>query len=349
MKKKYITAGLSLSLIALFPTVMQAEDCCMPSYQPATPLCDDEACAVYSTYAGTQLNCGWNVYGWGEFLYWRPISSTCINAITFEGDPLGSTQVELKNSYGYRPAFRVGIGMVAHDFDDWIFNADYTWFHHSYKTTHSVTAPVTLASTIGIAFTSPLYSSIITKSDFNFDIVSVNIQRPNYLGQNVILSPFLGLKWMKRNLKLAQDLLIAGTNLVDNQHGTWSYSSLGVGAGFDGNWLLCWRLRLIGKADVALFYPYERKFYELDTPAVPFPGSPFPLEQREHFKHLSIYGKGGLGIGWGAYLCCNRYHVDLSTTFDFVSDVSKLSFATGLFLNATTMFMGLTVHGQFDF
>lgn len=348
MMKTYITAGLA-ALIVNLPTLVHAEDCCIPAYTPGEMLCDDEVCGIYSQYAGTQLDCGWNVFAWGEFLYWRPTPATAIQSITFEGDPPGTLQVQLSDKYGYRPAFRVGIGMIAPCFDNWAFNVDYTWYHHGFKVTNSRELPVTLASTIGF-FPIPLYSSIETRTDFNYDIVGLSVQRPNYLGQRVIISPFLGLKWLKRNNKLAQNLQIAGTDLIDNQHAQLGYSSIGLAAGFDGSLLLCWNLKLIGKADVAILYAYHRKFNQLSTASIETPPVvPYPLRVKQNERHLDLLGKGGLGLGWGSYFCCQRYHVDFSATFDYLADIVKLAYSSGMFGNGSMQFIGLTVHGQLDF
>ncbi len=335
------------TLFAIHSITIYAEDCCMPEYRPGEPLCDD-ACAIYSQYAGVELNCGWNVIAWGEFLYWRPIPNTVIQTITFEGTPPGSLQLEIPNNYAYRPAFRVGLGWIAPCFDNWIFNIDYTWIHQHFKKTDSRQDPITLASTVGF-FPIPQYSSIETKTNFNYDIVGLNVQRPNYLGQRVVLSPFLGLKWLKRSNKLAQDLLIAGTDLVDHQHVTISYTSIGLGAGFDGNWLLCWNLRLIGKADVAILYAYKRSLNQLNTSDVQTGVVPYPLRVKQHDRHLDIYGKGGMGIGWGSYFCCQSFYVDLSATFDYMVDVVKMGTSSGMWSNGTTQFVGLTLRGQLDF
>jgi len=352
MNKRKIAAGLVASLIALVPVSMHAEDCCIPEYLATEPLCDDMACAIYSQYAGIELDCGWNVYTWGEFLYWRPITSTSWVVVKSEGAPIiiDSTSQELAHKMGYRPAFRVGIGMSLHDFDDWMLNADYTWYHHGFTKTFSAAAPFNLASTLPnftpIIF--PNYSSITNKFNFNYDIVGVSIQRPNYLGQRVILSPFLGLKWIHRDNKISQNCTQINSGLVDSARTTFSFSSVGIAAGFDGYFLMGCGTYLLGKADVAIIYAYQRKLFQISIPAIPTPMFPVNV-QKQHIEHIDILGKGGLGIGWGSYFCCNRYHVDFSATFDFLADVSKNGFAVGMFIVPPTMLMGLTIHGQFDF
>lgn len=341
--KKYIAPGLLFTLISTASSLIHAEDCCLPQYTPGEPLCPDQSCAVYSAYAGTELNCGWDVFGFGEFLYWSPVRETALVALTFEGNPLGNTQRELAHKFGYRPAFRVGLGMVLHNFDDWIFNIDYFRYHHSFKKTFSVVLPNQITSTVGL-LNAPIYSSLQDKSQFHYDIVGVSIQRPNYLGQNVILSPFLGFKWLKRDDKMSQELRRSGTNLTDRQESTLSYSSIGIGAGFDGYWLLCYGLYLIGKADVAILYPYDRKKNVQTVTAVEG-----ITNVNVHLKHVDIYGKGGMGVGWGSYFCCNRYHVDLSASYDFMAEVLKLAATSGMFFEPSNLLMGLTIHAQFDF
>jgi len=49
----------------------------MPSYLPKEILCDDQACAVYTSYAGVDLNGGWDVFAWEEFLYWQMTTIYC--------------------------------------------------------------------------------------------------------------------------------------------------------------------------------------------------------------------------------------------------------------------------------
>lgn len=347
MKKRRIAAGLLASLIAINPSMLEAEDCCMPEYRPGDILCDDEACVIYSAYAGTQLNCGWDVYGWGEFLYLRPWRSTSWVALeipAFQDIPT-TPQRNLPHRFGYRPAFSVGLGLVLHNFDDWMLNIDYLWFHHSFKKTMTVVSPVSVASTLGNLIAPFIYNAVINKSKIHYDIIGVDIQRPNYLGQRVILSPFLGLKWLTRNFKISQDFIQAGSGLIDRDATTIKWSSIGINAGFDGKWLLCWGLSLIGKADVALLYPYDRdKLIDVTTFADGVVNS-----NKTPIRHLDMFARGGMGIGWGSYFCCNRYHLDLAATYDFMGEIPKVDFESGQYQNSSHLLMGLALRCQFDF
>lgn len=343
-------------LVAVFATlitVMHADDCCLPEYLPGKPLCDDMACGIYSQYAGIQLDCAWNVYAWGEFLYWRPVRADAWTVIKVQetsgfGVPaLGTIQRELALKFGYRPAFRVGIGMLLPCFDNWMLNADYTWYHHKFTKTFTASAPSFLASTTaaGTPLVLPIYNSIRNLTGFDYDIAGIYIQRPNYLGQRVILSPFLGIKWMHRVGEIKQEAF--RDNAVDVARAFIHFDSFGLAAGFDGNFLMCWNLRLIGKADVALMYGYHSRFSQNVT--FNLLGPDLTLKLGHFDKHLDILAKGGMGLGWGSYFCCNRYHIDLGLTYDFMADIVKLAFSTGMLESGATMFIGLTVRGQFDF
>jgi hypothetical protein len=355
MKKRHIATSLLTSLLTLTPTISQAEDCCLPEYRAGEPLCDDIACGVYTQYAGVQLNCGWNVFSWGEFLYWRTVLENTWRTIRVDnaifGQPaLGTTQTEIANTLEYRPGFRIGLGMHLPCLDDWLLSADYTWFHHGFSHLDTANAPSFLASTsaAGTLLVAPIYSAIRTKYHLALDIVSLNLQRPNYIGQNVILSPFLGLKWRHGQQKYRQDCTSPLTQVTDNAHATITYDGIGIAAGMDGSWLLCWNLRFIGKADVGILYAYRHQFSQAAT-FTPFTPAPLFVNVKQHDRHIDLLAKGGLGIGWGRYLCCNRYHVDLAATFDILGDVIKLSFTTGMMEGTSTLLMGLTVRGQFDF
>jgi hypothetical protein len=204
--------------------------------------------------------------------------------------------------------------------------------------------------TLGSLTNIPIYSAIRNEEKLAYDIVSLNLKRPNYLGQRVILSPFLGLKWLSRNNKVTQDCFVAGADTVDSQYNHLKWSSIGIGAGLDGNWLMCWGFSLVGKADVGLLYPYHRKrnFLFVNAPSGQLFG-PIIQTNTVTSRHLDIYARGGMGIGWGSYLFCNRYRLNLSVTYDWLGEVVKLDFQAGMYLNPSAWFMGLSVRGQFDF
>jgi hypothetical protein len=340
---------LSLALLSAIPALIHAEDCCMPDYTPGEPLCNP--CAGYSQYAGTELDCGWDISATGEFLYWRPFGSVSWVATVVPQNPLTESYSLLAFKWGYKPGFRVGLGIVAHRFDDWIFNIDYLRYHQAFSKTMSVSLPNSLFSNqlslLGAA--GGFASSIKNKAHYHYDVAGVNIQRPNYLGQRVIFSPFLGLKWLKRNVLFGQDLLDQAGGLSIGQ-ATVKYTSIGISAGFQGSWLLCWGLSLIGNADVAILYPYKRSVFQIFTPAVVIPlQNPIQITEN-HIRHLDIFAKGGVGINWGSYFCCNRYHVNLAATFDFMGDIIKMDSLTGsIFGNASIVLMGLSIRGQFEF
>ena len=160
----------------------------------------------------------------------------------------------------------------------------------------------------------------------------------------MIFSPYLTFKWFRRNLKTSQDLSRAVTGQVDHQQTKLSFSSIGLGSGITTDWLLCWGARLIGKVEFGLFVPYRRTNKETTKSA-----EGIISNTNAPIRHLDVLTISGLGIGWGKYYCCNRYHLDLAATYDFFGEISELDFNAGMFTKAEMMMHGLTISGRFDF
>jgi len=343
MQKKTQIA-LGMLLLGVLPLPVQAEDCCLPCYQPGTPLCDEDVCAVYPAFAGINLECGMNVFGYLDFLYWSPITSRNYTVTTFEGTPLGSTQRELFHRCGLRPGFRIGMGMSMPEADDnWEMSLEYLWYHHDFTKTFSITAPGTITSAFG-EFTNPIYRSIRDTYHINYDILGSKIGRPHYLGQNLVFSPYVSIRWNRRSNKIGQHLTRAADGLTDHQHTRISYTSIGGGAGMGTDWLMCWGLRFIGKIELALLMPYSRKNIEIARSA-----EGVVRTFKNPIRHCDAMLFSGLGLGWGKYFSCNRYHMDLAASFDIFADSSDMDFNASMFTKGTVLMYGLTVSGRFDF
>jgi len=347
MKKKSIAASLFASLLAIAPAALQAEtDCCIPDYQPSTPLCDD-ACAIYPAFAGVELDCGWDVFAFGEYLYWAPLRFTSLIVASTVSGPTGTVRTELREKWGFRSGFRVGVGMMLPCFDHWVGTIDYTRYHHSFTTNYSAAPGATLATLRGgIPNTSSIYRFIGTKSGFHVDTVSMVVQRPLYVGQRVVFSPGFGLCWLTRDMKIAQNLTIAANGRIDRQRAHMDYQAIGPEARIEGSWLWCWGLRMIGTVDVAILYAYHTKVFQVVTPAV----GPIATTKFSE-KHILPFARSSTGFGWGDYFCCNRYHFDIAATFDLFFEASKVSPPSMSLMigGGSTFLYGLTVRGQFDF
>ncbi|MBS0629128.1 MAG: hypothetical protein JSS30_02745 [Verrucomicrobia bacterium] len=339
-----ITAGLIASILGLLPLTIQAEDCCLPSYQPGTPLCEDEVCTMYPAFAGVNLQCGMNMFGYLEFLYWTPVTSRNYTVTTFEGNPLGSTQRELYHRCGFRPAFKIGMGMTMPEADDnWEMSFEYLWYHHNFSKTFSIDAPAMITSSFG-EFTNTIYRTIRDRYHINYDVLSLFTGRPHYLGQNMIFSPYFAIKWLRRSNKTSQNLTRRATGLIDHHHSRISYSAFGGGLGMGTDWLMCWGLRFIGKIELSMVVPYSRRNYEIARTA-----EGVVKTINNPIRHLDAMVVSGLGIGWSKYFCCNRYHMDLAASFDLFADSSDMDFNANMFTKGTAILCGLTVSGRFDF
>jgi hypothetical protein len=254
---------------------------------------------------------------------------------------------EIVDNYGYRPAFRVGVGMVMENFANWILNVDYTWFHHGFSKNVSATLPQTLSTGLGGATAAGTYSFINTRTHFNWDIVAANVQTNFYIGRHVTINPYFGLKWLNRKATISQSLTRTTVG-NDFQTATTKRDGIGPDVGANINWILDWGFSMVGKIDLAVLYDYVAEIHQSAT----IFGAPNSVTTfRGHTNTMATLTKGGLGMAWGSYFWCNQMHFNLAATYDILLDV------TALFNTADDQMMqsqfwwleGLTLTAQFDF
>lgn len=354
MKKLAVCMTVATALFAdtgLLDKESDAIRCCgfTPAYHPGDPLCSEcNESKIYPAYAGVHLSeCAWDVYAFGEFLYWQPHNQNTVVAIENVANPPVNTRNEYDNNFGYRPAFRVGAGVVLADYANWILNADYTWYHHNFSKTVSATLPNTLTNGMGGGTAASTYNSIQTKNHFSWDFVNVNVQTNFYIGRRVTVNPYFGLKWLGRKATVSQTLARSTGTGTDYQTATGKREGIGPDVGANMNWLLDWGFSILGKVDLSVLYDYEAKF---DQSASIFP-APTITKFRGNTNTIDVFAKGGLGIGWGSYFSCDRFHFNLAASYDIVYDVTPLYNGNdvGLLLGQNWWLEGLTISGQFDF
>ncbi len=325
--------------------------CChfVPALNPGEPLCPEcNHAVILPAFAGVKLNeCAFDVYGFGGFLYWQPHYQNTITVFEITPTTPINKIDEEDNVFGYRPAFTVGVGMVLSSFAHWIMNADYTWFHHGFSNHATASLGNFLNTGLGGSNASGNYSSILTKTHFGWDLINLNVQSDFYIGRNMTVNPFFGLKWFSRKTSVSQSLqrITIGT---DYQRASQNHSGIGPEIGANIDWLWAWGFSMIGKIDLSILYEYTAK----TTQYANLFGAPNTILTFEKSpKTIDLFAKGGLGIGWGQYLYCNRFHVNLAATYDINAIITPLtnSSDSGLLLGEDWWLEGLTLTGQFDF
>ncbi len=221
--------------------------------------------------------------------------------------------------FQYKPGFKVGIGFNT-DYDDWVVALEYTWMHqttHSHTSTASVAAPLsTLNWTIPNSLAFPLTeSSVSSRWKMHFDRLDFTVARPFYQGKRLTVTPFTGLRgqWIRQSLTIDGDADLLGILSFDDDVRVRSHSwAVGPVVGANTHYLLGAGFRFEGVAAGSIVYTKYTKVRQSET----FGDSSFG-SRVGHLGFLRPTAELGLGFGWGSYLGCQDYYIDLSARYDF--------------------------------
>lgn len=238
-------------------------------------------------------------------------------------------------------------------------------------------------------FVNNITPHISSKWTYKIDILDGQISRPFYSGTRFILEPFFGLRaaWISQKMRLrARNLsttvfvpifgdLTEETVAFPTTFRTAHYNShsWGVGprVGLDGEWHLGYGIRFIGDVSASLLFTQYDVTQNVESPDVadpfvlpilgPLPINPLPLRLKlDDYNTLRPNLELSLGLGWGSYFRCRRYHWDLAATYDFsifweqnmmryLADIMA-DFTAHVDGAASNLFLhGLTIKTRFDF
>jgi len=353
MKKTFLLLAASL------PVLGHSDDtCCTPSLLPPEPIESCELPVGYFWPAQFTFDCGWNLSFAGEFIYWElNRDSECIlgTKSQFSNDGRENFEQILIHRQGYRPGFKVAMGMGLPGFDNWTFNAEYTWFHHKSTNFFSADGGFIIPSNFLIALDPALFfnspaASLRSNLRFNLDFLTTTVGRPFYLSQRFMVDVQVGLKtwWSSLHTDLVFDLLSGLPGTTRTKSGLWGIGPY-VSAEVKG--LLWCGTYLYTQAGI--WSPYTRfNKYHTETN---FPGvGPIPalanLEHNQTFYYTTqLFYEGGAGLGWGTYFCDCSYHMDLIIGYEMMTTfVRGYALVTGS-PHREFYYQGLTVKAQLDF
>jgi len=324
MKKK----SIATVLIALGCTLF-ADECCETLVgQPLDPCCINP---MYPYPGAISLQCGWDIYARGDFLYFSSLVDSYVNTVSDIAFDLSETRYLFQKS-PYRPGFRVSLGV---DLDAVVL--DLTYFrHHAHTTTHFNTranggivinyiAPTILSEVFGQPRV--FFQNVKSSRHLNFDYGILSVQKPVYMGKRIIMSLNYGLlgTWMQQKWNFDAAALTVpppfAAGVTSNGNARANKKSWGVGPdlGFKLTGLLPWHLKAIFNVELSLMYGKCTKTFSMGSfPAVPLPVANNTINEKEHSSHLEAFHSGEIGIGWGDYFACERIHIDLYATYNFL-------------------------------
>lgn len=311
--------------------------CPCPPFEQGTPLTNCENFPpAYNAPARTEVRCSWDVFLTGSFLYWfvgqegmdigYNASLSPTTTPTAVVPPDNALKVAQKGEF--KPGFKVGIGLNM-GLDDWVGYLEYTWLHGS--TSQSTNAGADPRGTPAIilgtwynqntgSVLNATASTVSSRWRVNLDMLDGTLSRPFYQGRNLTLTPYSGARalWIRQNFRLSATTTNAATGITPVSHNSSKSWGLGPLAGMQGHWQLGWGFRLEGDASAAVVYQrYTKVSHSEDAITTTSPWNQTSNIRYKDMGALRPMADMGMGIGWGSYLDCQNFYLDIVATYDF--------------------------------
>lgn len=349
-------------LLASLPSLASANgevaQCC-DSLLPPEPI---ESCQVPVGYfypaQYTLGNCGIDISVSGEFIYWEVNRDSSANIGT-KTDNInnGNTQIQtpLIHQQGYRPGFKVAAGMGLPGCDAWKIDVEYTWFHHT-TTTHfrasqdGFIQPQTLSGFIDLRYLFFAGNALKSVLKFDLDFIQGTLGRTFYLGERLIVNAGSGLKawWSSLHSDLTYFAFFDGPPLIERTKSSLWGIGPNITAQIKG--VLWCGTYFYGKAGVWIPYTRHHKL-QIDTniPQTLLPPLNQDIKLDKFVYTTQLFYEGGVGLGWGTYLCNCDYHIDLLIGYDMMTNYIKAILLPIGDPHYEFYYQGLSVKAQFDF
>ncbi len=345
--------------------------CCEASIVVREPLNPCLLNAGYPYPATINPSCGWDIYASGDFLY-LATDVDVVSYLAIESTFDNRTSVNLFQGSPYRPGFRVAVGV---DLGPVVLDVTYLRYHSrttsNFQSANNSETILTLAAPdIVNAFAAPVaFGNVRSRRSFDLDSFIISLQKPVYIGKRIcmnlnygILGLWNGVKWNINCLAVTNPPpgMLTSNGSIFSNHKTWA---VGPNLGVTAKGLLPWGFQGIVGIDLAIQYASVYKgFQRTSFPMAvdPATGIPFiqdnnAVKSKGNIPHFQAAHGGDIGIGWGGYFVCNKYHLDLSLTYNFIYQ-HIFDFGHALFnqvgdgmLQVSYGMHGISVGGRLDF
>ena len=300
------------------------------------------------------------------FNYWQPTQEnmelglfekqTFPNIVTEGGTTTSVSTKEsyrpLKMDFDFKPGFTIGIG-YKFAYDTWDLQLKYTWFHHTNRSSSTVTNFVLFNE--NTANISPTWGTPVEASEemnFQFaaekwklgmDLVDLDVGRWCNVGSKFSLHPIFGIRaaWIRQNVHVAYTngftdfavdvpgLLGAGFLAANRDVFATSRSwALGPKIAVETKWLFGPGFRFFGNGEVdLLFTQYTLLKEKTETNGtvvgiinfVPFnfPLSDVAKGKKEDVNTLRTHLALDLGFGWEKDFCKSKWSIDCAAGYTF--------------------------------
>lgn len=294
----------------------------------------------------------------GEFLYWK-INEDDLESIGNRlrgpfatGEGTQTNYDLLSHQQGYNPGFKVAAGIGFPCFDNWSFDAEYTWFHHQTTNTFAAEPGQIIVSKFIPVTYNVVSSSLKSVLMMHLNFLQGTVGKSFYLSERLIVKAGVGLKswWASENHNLFFDVITGDLGTQFTKTGFWG---IGPYVAAQIRALLWCGIYMQGKVGIWPTYTRLNKYHvETNFPAVPavfFPGFRDVETNHDQPWVTQLFYEGGIALGWGTYFCNCGYHVDFLVGWDLMTNyITHYPLSVGL-PNKAFYYQGLSIRAQLDF
>lgn len=373
--------GFSVFLIASLNTLSaQCDNCPQTSdcFYQGEPLKGCQCSPAYNLPAAIAVNNKWcgcyNVFMDASFIYWHAdeegLELASNSDLRILDDNLFQPQqtIYLLQSFEYKPGFKVGAGIIGEN--QWMLYSEYTWIRDRMAQSNSTPPASDRPGDLGIWLMDDWFiqfpvtgNNISSVWRLHMDLVDLNLSRPYYQGRTLTISPFAGLQaaWIRQSMNIEINVIQPGVTLPPQPTISISRSNCwGVGpkVGCNGYCLLPMGFRLEGNASASILYTRFTKIVHKESKVLTTAFFSDFQSRLTNYDCLRPISELSLGLGWGSYVACQKYHIDFSASYDFLifwqqNMIRRLAdLQVAGFLGSAPLDLhlhGLTVAGRFDF
>lgn len=313
-----------------------------------------EMASGYNAPAEVSLKNSWHLFNDVSFLYWRAVQEGMQTYTLYSSQSTTVTSTETIRDenyitgtidFTYEPGFQVGLG-VDLPYDDWQLYSAYTWYHHQFSDLFQFAGPnphLTPGVSSHIYNLFPAFalkmnnfanyllqpSKMLSSLDLHLNWFFLELARNYYVGSQLSLRTHFGLRVDRNTQQITQNFDLHQTSnlstLAENANcggvaRQWANSwGLGPRTGVRVNYLFPYGLKIFGDINASLLYSqFILKARQTSTISIPTDyqrqTSYMPPQT---LKTLSPNLEMAFGIGWGRSFQQDRWHMDLSMSYDF--------------------------------
>jgi hypothetical protein len=248
-----------------------------------------------------------------EFLYWRAFEDNLHYSSNMTSTPPPGAGVLAYDgkvqelNWRWRPGFRVGLGRVG--CEGWDLSVLYTWYQT--KADGSATHNFLLGVWDPGAFS---WQNASGKWNLHYQTLELVLTKPLYVGRYFTFNPFVALMGAHTHEKYDLHYFNTVNPLSVRVHNAQKLWAIGPKVGFRATRSFCRGWFLTGEGSIASLLSHYNVRRNDQTNLI-FENE-VPNRITDSFHALRLIAQHYLGVGWGHYLCSNRYHADIMLAWE---------------------------------